>query len=142
VLRIHITLMPIRIRFLLFTLMRIQIPDPTFHSDADSDSTFHSDAFQFCADPDPDPDPTTHFSPDLDPPMLQHDPLRLTPFTLMRIRILLFTLMRIRIQIQLTKIMRTHADPDPQHSLFYSCSENGSDVCNATRNFSHSKIYF
>jgi hypothetical protein len=32
------------------------------------------------ADPEPDPDPTTHFSPDLDPPILQNDPLRLPPF--------------------------------------------------------------
>ena len=47
-----------RIRILLFT---------------DPDSIFHSDA---------DQDPTAHFSPDLDPPMLQNDPLRLPPFHL------------------------------------------------------------
>ncbi len=35
-------------------------------------------AFQF--DADPDPVPTTHFFPDLDPPMLQNGPLRLSPF--------------------------------------------------------------
>ncbi len=32
--------------------------------------------FQF----DPDPDPSTHFSQELDPPMLQNDTLRLPPF--------------------------------------------------------------
>jgi hypothetical protein len=31
--------------------------------------------FKTDADPDPDPDPTAHFSPDLNPPMLQNDPL-------------------------------------------------------------------
>ncbi len=51
-------------------------PDPAFQFDADPDPTFHSDAelypdltFQF--DADPEPGPTTHFFPDLDPPMLQ-----------------------------------------------------------------------
>ncbi len=56
-------------------------PDPAFHFDADPDPTF-----PFDADPDPtfqfdaDPDPTTHFFPELDPPMLQNDPLRLPHF--------------------------------------------------------------
>ncbi len=40
-----------------------------FSSDADPDPTF-----QF------DPDPATHFFPDLYPPMLQHDALKLPPF--------------------------------------------------------------
>ncbi len=46
-------------------------PGPAFHFDADPDPTFHSDA-----DPDPafqldaDQDPTTHFFPDLVPPVL------------------------------------------------------------------------
>ncbi len=48
--RIRITMM--RIRILLFNLMRIRIPDPNFHSDADLD-------------------PTTHFIPDLDTPTLR-----------------------------------------------------------------------
>ncbi len=63
-----------------------------------------------------DPDPTTHLFPDLDPLMLQNDPLRLPPFhfdadpdgillfTLTEIQILLSTSMRIR--IQLPKMMR------------------------------------
>ncbi len=42
------------------------------HFDADPDPTFHSDAV-------PDPYPTTHFFSDLDPPLLQNDPLRLPP---------------------------------------------------------------
>ncbi len=56
-------------------------PDPTFHSDADpnQDSTFHSNAV---------PDPynlirtrsNTRFFPDLDPPVLLNDHLRLPPF--------------------------------------------------------------
>jgi hypothetical protein len=51
-------------------------PDPTFYFDADPDPTFHSDT-----DPDPTSqcDTTTHFYPHLDPPMFQHDPLRLSP---------------------------------------------------------------
>ncbi len=56
-------------------------PDPVFHYDPkpDPDPTFqfHAD-FQFNIDP--DPDPNTHFFPDLDPPMLQNNPLRLPPF--------------------------------------------------------------
>ncbi len=62
------SLMWIRIQVLLFTLMRIRILLFTF---------------------DADPDPTTHFSPDLYPPVLQNDPLMTHLFTLMRIRILL-----------------------------------------------------
>jgi hypothetical protein len=83
-------------------------PDPAFHFDADPDLTFHSEA---------DPDPNSPFFPDLDPPMLQNDPLRLPPFhfdedpdpdfyfdenpdfAFPLIRILLFTLMRMRIRI-------------------------------------------
>jgi hypothetical protein len=52
-------------------------------------------------------------------------PLRLPSFTFMRIRILVFplmlirilpfTLMRIRIWVQIPKMMRIHADPDPHH---------------------------
>ncbi len=59
-------------------------PDPAFYFDADADAdldtdlTFHSDpTYQLYADQDP---PTTHFFPDLDLPMLQNDPLRLSPF--------------------------------------------------------------
>jgi hypothetical protein len=37
--------------------------------------------------------------------------IQILPFTLMRIRILPFTLMR----IQLPKMIRIHADPDPQN---------------------------
>ncbi len=71
--------------------LKSSVADSAFHFDADSYSTFHYDA-----DPsgsyfkiNPDSDPTTHFFPDLDPPMLQNDPL---------ICFHLFTLMRIRIQ--------------------------------------------
>ncbi len=40
-----------------------------------------ADPHHFTADPETeDSDPTTHFSPDVDPPMLQNDPLRLPPF--------------------------------------------------------------
>ncbi len=53
--------------------------DPAVDFDADPNPTFQFDA-------DPDPDPTTHFFPDVDPPMLQNDPLRLPLFTSMRIR--------------------------------------------------------
>ncbi len=70
-------------------------PDPAFHFDADPDQ---DPTLQF-----DDPDPITHIFPDMDHPMLQNDPLRLPPFTLMR--------------IQLPKIMQIHADPDPQHCL-------------------------
>ncbi len=44
-----------------------------FHSDADPDNTFQFDADAY-PDPDMYPDHTTHFFPDLDPPMLQNDP--------------------------------------------------------------------
>ncbi len=57
--------------------------DPAFHFDADPDPTFHSDAGL-------DPDPTLNlmririlpltFFQNLDPRMLQNDPLRLPPF--------------------------------------------------------------
>ncbi len=62
--------------------------DPTCHYDA-----FPAPTFQFA----PDLDHTNHFFPDLDPPMLQNDNLRLHFFTLMRVRILFFTLMPIRL---------------------------------------------
>jgi hypothetical protein len=41
-------------------------------------------------------------------------------FTLLRIWNQLFTLIRIQMQIliQLPRVMRIHADPDPQHCLF------------------------
>ncbi len=69
-------------------------PDP----EPDPDPTFQFDA-------DPDSDPTYNFFPDLDPPMLQNDPLMPChldadpdpAFILMRIRIQLSTLLRIRI---------------------------------------------
>jgi hypothetical protein len=65
-----------------------------------------------------DPDPTTHLFPALDPLMLQNDPLRLLPFHFDAdpYGIQLFTLTRIR--IQLPKMMRIHADPDPQHRFW------------------------
>jgi hypothetical protein len=48
--------------------------DPIFHSVVDSDSNPDLN-FQF----DADPDPTTHlFFTDLDPPMLQNDPLKIS----------------------------------------------------------------
>ncbi len=59
-------------------------PDPTFHFDADPDTTFHSDpipdpTFQF--DADPDTTGTTHFRPNLDPPMLQKWPSKASTFS-------------------------------------------------------------
>jgi hypothetical protein len=54
-------------------------PDRTFQSDADP--TFQSDA-----DPDPTfqlnsvPNPTTHFFPDLDPPVFKNDTLKVSTF--------------------------------------------------------------
>jgi hypothetical protein len=61
------------------------------HVDVDPDWTYHHDA-----DPDPDADPDSDFY-------------------FIRIRIRLFTLMKIQIRIQGTKMMRIHADPDPQN---------------------------
>ncbi len=52
---------------ILFSLTSVAVPH---HLDADPDPTF-----QF----DPEPDPTTHFFSDLEPPVLQNDPLRLPP---------------------------------------------------------------
>jgi hypothetical protein len=46
--------------------------DPTVHPNTDPDPNFQFDV-------DPDADPTTHFFPDLDPPMLQNDRQRLPP---------------------------------------------------------------
>jgi hypothetical protein len=66
-----------QIRILTFNLMRIQIQDPT-----------------------------TRIFPDLNPPLLQNDPLRLPPYTLLRIRILLLTLMQMWIRIQLFTLTR------------------------------------
>jgi hypothetical protein len=57
-------------RILLVTLVQIRtriLPK----SDADPESRFQFDV---------DPDPTTHLFPELVPPMLQNDPLRLQPF--------------------------------------------------------------
>jgi hypothetical protein len=74
------------------TVLRIHITGSRscFHCDADPDPDFLWDA---------DPDPNFHSDADPDP-----------AFTLMRIRIWLFTLKR----IQLPKMMRIHADTDPQ----------------------------
>jgi hypothetical protein len=61
-------------------------PNPAFHFDAgpDLDLIFQSDADGsrsylsiWCGS---GPDPTANFSPDLNPPMLQNDSLRLQPF--------------------------------------------------------------
>jgi hypothetical protein len=61
-----------RIRsLLLFNADSDPNPDPTFRSDADPDPTFQFDV---------DPAPTTQFFPDLDPPLLQNNPLRLSTF--------------------------------------------------------------
>jgi hypothetical protein len=48
-------------------------PDPAFHFDADPNPAFQFDA-------DSDPGPTTHLFPDLDPPLLQNGPQRLSHF--------------------------------------------------------------
>jgi hypothetical protein len=50
-------------------------PLPAVHFDADPgpDPTFNCDA-------DADPEPTTHFFPNLYPPMIKNDPLKLPPF--------------------------------------------------------------
>ncbi len=65
----------------IYPLIKISVADP-HHFKADLDPTFHFDT-----DPDPtfsgfdaEPDPTICFFPDLDPPILQNDPLRLQPF--------------------------------------------------------------
>ncbi len=105
----------------------MRIPDPAFHFDADPGPTFLSNpesnpTFQYEANP----DTTHHLFPDLDPPMLQNDPLfNLMPiriqilfFTFLQIRVQLSTVMRIR--IQLPKMMRIHAHPDPQQWGFGS----------------------
>jgi hypothetical protein len=52
-------------------------------------------------DPDPDP-PTTHFSLDLDPPILQNDPLRLPPF---------------QFDADPDPASQNDSDPDSQHCL-------------------------
>ncbi len=96
-----------RIRILLFTLMRIRILPFT---DADLDPSF-----QF----DPDLNPTTHFFLDFDSPVPQNDPPRLLPVTLMRIRILLFTLMGDPDQ---EPAVHFYADPDPDQA-----SQNDAD---------------
>ncbi len=88
---------------LIFTLMRIRIL--TFNLMRIRTLTFNLMRIQI-------QDPTTHFFPDLDPPMLQNDPLRLPPYTLMQIRILLFTLMQMRIRILLFTF-DADVDPDP-----------------------------
>jgi hypothetical protein len=86
-------------------------PDPAFHFDAGPILTFHSEA---------DPDPF----PDLDPPMLQNDPLYgFHLFTLMWIRILIFNLMpfdpdpafHFDADADPDLASQNDADPDPQH---------------------------
>ncbi len=112
-----------RIQIRLFNLMRIRI----FLIDADPDPTFYPDA-------DPDPDPS--FKKRLK--LLKKCQNRLMFYTfwldickLMRIRFRIqlinfdadpdpdFYLMRtrIRMRLQVTKMMRILADPDPQHSF-------------------------
>jgi hypothetical protein len=55
------------------SLMRSFADPRHFDADLDPDPNFHSGA---------DPDPTTYFFPDLDPPMLQNDPLKASTFSL------------------------------------------------------------
>jgi hypothetical protein len=61
----------------IFNILKVEIQLDSFadphHIDTDPNPAFHFNA-------DPDPDPTTHFFPDLYPPMLQNDPLKLPPF--------------------------------------------------------------
>jgi hypothetical protein len=81
---------------LFLAVLRIRIPDHTFHSDADPDPTFQLDT-------DPDPYPTAHFFPNLDHPLLQNDPLRLIscPF-----------------DADPDPASQNDSDPDPPHCFF------------------------
>jgi hypothetical protein len=101
-------------------------PDPAIHFDADPNTapTFQSDAdpaptFQF--GPGPDPTGTTHFFPDLDPPMLQNDPLKLPLF-------------HCDAAADLDPAFHFDADPDPAfHFAAYPdpvpASQNDAELC-------------